>query len=267
MKKLALALVCLVSVAFFASCDPKVENPEPVVSIVEADGYLYDSAVIEVNVDYAFAFKVTANTETLKDIVRVELLINDEPYDTVENIDAQEYTYEGIFNYQAKEIIDEVVLALRATDADNETTTAKMHLWINQEEYLVATPIVWTKIGHNVDDLSAYGLVWKETNYKSPFTHIFPAEGCTLYVVEEGAEEDYKAIETVVDLATYYSKLSETMHTADEYDKIDCNASGTYHHMLVTKDAQGTFHAIYIEKAEISTPAACTQIVITGEAK
>ena len=40
MKKLALALVCLVSVAFFASCDPTVEHPEPTIALLTGEGYI-----------------------------------------------------------------------------------------------------------------------------------------------------------------------------------------------------------------------------------
>lgn len=260
MKKLALALVCLVSVAFFASCDPKVENPEPVVSIVEAHGYLYDSAVIEANVDYPFAFKVTANTETLKDIVRVELLINDEPVDTVENIDAQEYTYEGIFNYQAKEIIDEVVLALRATDADNETTTAKMHLWINQEEYLVVSDFTWNRHGgQDATGLEPFGLKW-ERNAKEVFAVIEPMEGAVMYRFDAGV---WERTQTQVDLAALFS---EATPETEPFKEVSCEAADKDYDIVLGTTYQGFNYLIHIMHSHVFTFKG-TDVTITGQFK
>ena len=55
MKKLALALVCLVSVAFFASCDPEITNPEPTIAVITGENYVYDGQTIDVNTDYLTA--------------------------------------------------------------------------------------------------------------------------------------------------------------------------------------------------------------------
>jgi len=131
---------------------------------------------------------------------------------------------------------------------------------------LTEEAITWVKTGHTVQDLSAYGLVWKETNYKSPFTHILPAEGSTLYLVENG-DQDYANIRTDIDLSNYYSQLAETGRPIDDYKNVDCNVSKDYHDLLIVKEANGKLHAINITHAAITTPAAGTRITITGNAK
>ena len=76
MKKLALALVCLVSVAFFASCDPTIQNPEPVISIVAEEGFLTDAQenVLDMDVAYPYGFMATSNTQTLKELSRMVIV-------------------------------------------------------------------------------------------------------------------------------------------------------------------------------------------------
>ena len=131
---------------------------------------------------------------------------------------------------------------------------------------LVEEDITWVKTGHEVQDLSDYGLIWKPLNFKSPFTHIVPAEGCTLFLVENG-DEDYANIVTDVDLASYYTNLTETSRPIEDYNKIDCNNSANYHDLLIVMDANDELHAININRAEITTPSAGTRITITGKAK
>ena len=76
MKKLALALMCLVSVAFFASCDkdpiipidPVITHPEPSIVIIAEEGYLYDGQVIEANQVYPYGFRAASNDSTKKEL-------------------------------------------------------------------------------------------------------------------------------------------------------------------------------------------------------
>lgn len=260
MKKLALALVCLVSVAFFASCDPKVENAEPVIAVLTGEGYLYDSAVIETNTDYPFGFMVTANPETLKDIVRVELLINDEPVDTVENIDAQEYKYESIFRYDTREIIDEVVLALRATDADNMTQTAKMYLWINHEDYLVPGDFTWNRHGGNdATGLEPFGLKW-ERNAKEIYAVIEPVEGAVMYRFDP---EVWEATTTEAELAALFS---EATAETEPFKEVSCTAEDKDYDFVLGTTYQGINYLIHVTHSHVFTFKG-TDVTITGQYK
>ena len=266
MKKLALALLCLVSVAFFASCDHDVENPEPVISVLTTAGYLADSTVIEADTDYPFGFVVSANPETLKDIVRVELFVNDMSVDTVENIDAQTYTYESIFRYDTRQIIDEVEIRIQATDADNKTQTAKLHFWVNQEEYLVEKNIAWVRRGADVqsaEEMATYGLEWKGS-YKEVFATIEPMEGYTLYLTDDA---EFASIETAVQKANFVAALMETSKPIEKYRNITTNNSADYNDLLVVIGEDGVTNLVNFKHASIETGSFGTQITITGSVK
>lgn len=277
MKKLALALVCFASVAFMASCVKTVDNPEPSIAVMTGENYVYDGQTVDLGTDYILGFRVASNSQTQKELATLNLaaklyemddtLIHSE--DTTITISGTEYVYQESLNFDlTRDLVGKAVITATVTDVDGKINSVTINLNVNQPAVdLVVEDINWVKTGHNVQDLSAYGLVWKETNYKSPFTHILPAEGCTLYLVENG-DEDFNSIVTDLDLNNYYIRLTETGRPIDDYKNVDCNASADYHDLLIVKEADGDLHAINITRANITTPAGLgTRITITGKAK
>ena len=101
MKKLALALVCLVSVAFLASCDPEITNPQPTIAVMTGENFVYDGQVLDVNTDYSLGFNAASNSQTLKELktftLSIKILDNDgeEMDSNVNTIDVSgtEYQY------------------------------------------------------------------------------------------------------------------------------------------------------------------------------
>ena len=275
MKKLALALVCFASVAFMASCVKTVEHPEPSLAVMTGENYLYDGQTIDLGTEYILGFRAASNSETMKELATFNLngtlydLNNTliQSVDTTYTISGSEYVYQEPWNFNARELVGKVIFTATVADVDGKTNSTTINLSLNQPAVeLAVEDINWVKIAHNAQDLSAYGLFWKETNYKSPFTHILPAEGSTLYLVENG-DQDFVNIVTDVDLNNYYIQLAETGRPIDDYKNVDCNASHDYHDLLIVKEANGKLHAINITRADITTPAAGTRITITGKAK
>ena len=74
MKKLALALVCLVSVAFFASCNEPVANPEPSIAVMTGENYIFDGQTIDLYKDYNLGFRVASNSQTQKELASFSLV-------------------------------------------------------------------------------------------------------------------------------------------------------------------------------------------------
>lgn len=283
MKKLALALVCFASVAFFASCQP--ENPEPTIAVMSGENYVtgtVDNPTI-INLDDAnyvnlkYGFHVESNAQTKKELASLKLSVEEIyseeegtfTYDTTIDLTGKtSFDFSDfIFDQEERNIIAEATIKAVVTDVNNQTNTATIAMKLDQTAVeLIEEDITWVKTGHNVQDLSAYGLVWKTTNYKTPFTHIIPAEGSTLYLVENG-DEDFANIVTDLDLANYYANLTETARPIEDYDKVDCNESASYHDLLIVRDAEDNLHAININRAVITTPSEGTRITITGKAK
>lgn len=283
MKKLALALVCFASVAFFASCNPEVTDPEPSISVITDEGFVSNGDVIDLGQVFVYGFQMASNTQTKKELKQLSITSslfdlegNEEPIseEIIALTGLTEYRFIDTLSYTLRdENIGSVRYIATVTDVDGKINTATLTLSLNEpSQPLTVNPIEWIKIGHNVQDLSEYGLVWKETNYKDPFTHIFPAEGCMLFACS-GYGDDFADIVTDVDLAKYFNNLAEMtvipseINTA-EYNKVDCNpANRDYNDLLITKDAEGNLHAILIQHAAVTSVSAGTQITITGQAK
>jgi hypothetical protein len=275
MKKLALALVCFASVAFMASCVKTVEHPEPSLAVMTGENYLYDGQTIDLTSNYTLGFRAASNSETMKELATFNL--NAKLYDldnvlvqtadTTFTISGSEYVYQEPWTFGFRELVGKAIFTATVADVDGKTNSTTINVNLNNPAVeLTVEDINWVKTGHNVQDLSAYGLVWKETNYKSPFTHILPAEGSTLYLIENG-DQDFANIVTDIQLNYYYNQLVETGRPIDDYKNVDCNASANYHDLLIVKEANGKLHAINITRADITTPAAGTRITITGKAK
>ena len=278
MKKLSLALVCFASVAFMASCVKTIEHPEPSIAVMTGEDYVYDGQTVDLNVNYKVGFHAASNSQTQKELASFNLAASlyeldgtlIESRDSTYVISGTEYDHqEGLnFNFtNTRDLVGKVSITGTVTDVDGKRNAVTINLNINQPAItLEIEPINWVKTGHNVQDLSAYGLVWKETNYKSPFTHILPAEGSTLYLIENG-DEVFNSIVTDIDLNNKFAELAETGRPIDDYKNVDCNASADYHDLLIVKEANGKLHAINITRADITTPSAGTRITITGKAK
>ena len=278
MKKLALALVCFASVAFMASCVKTIEHPEPSIAVMTGEDYVYDGQTVDLNVNYKVGFHAASNSQTQKELASFNLAASlyeldgtlIESRDSTYVISGTEYDHqEGLnFNFtNTRDLVGKVSITGTVTDVDGKRNAVTINLNINQPAItLEIEPINWVKTGHNVQDLSAYGLVWKETNYKSPFTHILPAEGSTLYLIENG-DEVFNSIVTDIDLNNKFAELAETGRPIDDYKNIDCNASANYHDLLIVKEANGKLHAINITYADITSLSAGTRITITGKAK
>lgn len=276
MKKLALALLCLFSVAFFASCNKTIDHPEPSIAVKTGDNYLMDGATINFENQYKLGIRCESNTQTKKELANFRLQakifsvegLEVASYDSTWLVSGTEYTYEESWSIiPPRELVARVVITATITDVAGKYNSAVLHLNLDvPTQALVSSPITWVKTGHNVQDLSAYGLVWKENNYKSPFTHIVPAEGSVLYLVENG-DAAFAGLTTDLDLLRYFADLTESVDPIDDYKNIDCNASANYHDLLICMDGNDDLHAILISRADIETGSFGTRITITGNAK
>ena len=263
MKKLALALLCLVSVAFFASCTKEIENPEPSIAVFAGGhDYLYDGKVVDVNVEYPFAFKAASNAETQKDLASFKIYIDNElQLDSV--ISGKEFEFTGIFSYDFRDnIIDETAIKAVVTDVAGKMNSVTINLQINQpEEPLVVFDFDWFRQGNTQTGLEEYGLYW-ERNVKSPFAQIKPMDGVVLYKFESNVWEQ------VVYGTQKEAVFADGAITAAVYNNVDVNQNGTYNDVIGTRMPDGTLNLILVEMCRIGAyEPAGTPIHIYGKAK
>lgn len=267
MKKLALALVCMFSVAFFASCVDPIEHPEPTIGFAEGEEFISANAEITTGEAAWFCIQAKANVQTNKLLKSFYFQIysgETRYYDTLIN-DINLAEYEFVTGFQFLDAGTYTVSA-STTDADNLAAECRLELVVNAS--LTSTPINWVKTGSNVEEttkeqLESAGLQWTGS-FKEIFATIKPTEGTQLYV---RSGDDYASLLTEQQMADYYNSIFETTEPNESYRNITTNNDADYNDMLFTKTADGNYHAVKISHADIETGSYGTQITITGEMK
>ena len=275
MKKLALALVCLVSVAFFASCND-ITNPEPSIAVMTGENYVYDGQTIDLDATYQVGFRAASNSQTMKDLAKFNLvtkafdLEGNEVYanDSTINISGTEYVYEETFGF-TRELVGTVTFTATVTDVDGQLKSAVVNLNLNQAaQMLEVTDITWVRRGsdsQNAEEMAACGLKWVA---RDPYhANIQPLnENCKLYVVLNNVEA-YNAVTTDVEKIAFFAEQIETNTPVTEYRNISTAQDGDYNDILAVIDASGQQHLILFEKADVETGNFGTMTTIYGKVK
>ena len=290
MKKLALALVCLVSVAFFASCTKTIEHPEPTIAVMTGENFVSgtvgDPAIIDANdenvLNLQYGFHVESNAETQKELKNLVLTFdvitygedgqeNDVYYDTIDLTGKTSYDFsEYLFEEREVYTLMEATIKAVVTDVDNQSNTATIAFEV-QMDYepvpLLERPIEWIRRGANLqgntaEEMAALGLKW-ETTYKAPFATIKPVENAILYVCDG---DDFEDIQYLDEMYAYFTDLAETATPVESYRNIDANEDSDYNDMLAVIYGD-EYYLIHITYADIETGTWGTQITITGAVK
>lgn len=260
MKKLALALVCLVSVAFFASCTPE---GDPTIYVLNEEGYVKNGDIVDVNTEFNFGFVMASSIETGKELSSLVLKIDDNAPDTIA-LTGKDYTYTGTLIYELtrEEIIATSTIEAIVIDAAGKTASASITLSINKPEDPVQTlepnDFTWFRHGSNPGEgLAEYGLKW-ENNAKEAFAVIKPVDGATLCGF---APETWDEVTTDVEKAAIFS---EAISMAD-FRGVSAWSSKDYDYVIGTI-YNGEYHLIHITRGEV-VGSGPTDITITGQAK
>lgn len=293
MKKLALALVCLVSVAFFASCTKTIEHPEPTIAVMTGENFISgtvgDPAIIDAYdedaINLQYGFHVESNAETQKELKNMVIIFdvttydpvegqeNDVYYDTIDLTGKTSYDYQEYLFVQEREIITLMEGTIKAvvTDVDNQSNTATIAFEIQSDyepEPLESYDITWIRRGANLqgntaEEMAALGLKWTQSE-KEVFATIEPLDANVVMYLCDGA--DFEEIGFVDELYTYFSDLAETAQPIQKYRNITTNHSDDYDDMLAIVNGED-LNLVRIKHADIETGTFGTQITITGEVK
>lgn len=133
MKKSVMALICLISVVFFASCkkDKNVENPKPSISIVEGESFVADGDTINWGQTVRFGFRMASSSETHKDLRSLIVTVDEtEQANIVFPNGTDVYVYLDSVNFRTSRKIDfgKHVISATVTDVDGKTATAALTL-------------------------------------------------------------------------------------------------------------------------------------------
>ena len=276
MKKLALALVCFVSVAFFASCNKPVENPEPSIAVMTGDNYIYDGQTIDLYQEYNLGFRVASNSQTLKELASFSLVtklyegtaedVRPEIIgDTTITISGSEFVYEETVSYELakSEIIGKIEYVATVFDKDNNMNTTTVTVNLNlPEEPLNVVDFEWYRLGNEQTGLAEYGLVWDQ-NAKSPFAQIKPMDGVILYKFDSSVWDEVTLPSQKI------AKFSDGAVTTSVYNNVDVNQGAIYDDVIGTRTTDGQYHLIHVTSSRILQYQAPygTPCYIYGQAK
>jgi hypothetical protein len=268
MKKLALALVCLFSIAFFASC---TQEGQPTIQVYNHEGYVQDGATVNTGEQIDFGFVVASSPITNSKLVSLVVKIDDDEWANIDLTGETEYTYTDYVEYapERDEILGTSVITAVVTDAAGQTATATITLTINQPDApILAQTFSWYRRGNSIpsaDEMANYGLKFGN-NYKEVFATILPLnENVQLYLCD-GA--DFATITTMSEKNAYFTSLAaeETGSKIESYRNVTCNNSADYNDMLAVVYGENLY-LIHITRGEIETGSYGTQVTIKGELK
>jgi hypothetical protein len=266
MKKLALALVCLMGVAFFTSCDkdPVVENPEPSIVVLAQEGYLADGDVIDVNVEYPYGFRAASNPDTQKELYKLVVTCTVDEVTTYlcdSLISGTEFTFEGSISFETREIIGEAEIIATVTDNDGKTNTASFKISVNKEDNLVAYGFTWNRHGGQpATGLEPFGLKWEKNAEKDIYAVIEPLEGAQLYCFENAKVWD--ETQTEAQLAALFSEAT----TATQFKEVSCTAGDKDYNLVIGTTYNGYNYLINVTHSHAESFKG-TDVTITGEFK
>ena len=255
MKKLALALACLVSLAFFASCNPE---GQPTIGVLVEEGYVTDGASVNVNDTVNFGFSCVSSLMTGKPLA--SLVVNVENFDTEgtslgsgeyarkDLTGMTEYLYKDaiIYSTEKDDLVGTSVITAIVTDEAGQIASASIVLNIyDPAQPLTAVDFEWYRLGNTQTGLAEYGLKW-EMNAKSPFAQIKPLEGVILYKFESSVwnEVTFESEKNAI--------FSDGATTASVYNNVDVNPeASTYDDVIGTRTTDGKYHLIHVTSARV----------------
>ena len=275
MKKLALALVCFASVAFFASCQQEITNPEPAISVITDEGFVKNGDVVDVEQTIVYGFQMASNSQTKKELKQLSVATYFINLEGVEELQEEEivslagkteYRYVDTVYYEVttREVMGSIKTVATVTDVDGKINTATLNLSLNQPAHpLMARTFTWNR--HGGDDgtgLAEFGLKWERNLSKAIYAIIEPVEGATLYRFDPTV---WDATTTDVEKAALFSEATP----ADPQQWKEFNVAGatTQNFDVVLGTVyNGEYHLMHITKGTYYSFKG-TDATIEGEAK
>lgn len=263
MKKLTLALMCLVGVLFMTSCSKDDDDPKlPTIEFVNAgEGYVYQNTEVYSGDMVGFQIKAIAtDANDLLTSLYFKVIYNNEVLgDTTITLDKLT-TYTFTAEPEPMDLPGGLV-TVEATvkTKKNNTATAKVNITV-LDATLEVNDLSWVRVGGTPGTgLEQFGLEWK-SNVKEVKAKIVPVEGAVLKSLE-GVE--FAAITTEVEKIVAF----ENATTIEKFHEVSCEATHDYNYVIATEYNENIY-LINITKGTIEKDDIIgTTVTINGQWK
>lgn len=262
MKKLTLALMCLMGMLFITSCSDDKDDPKlPTIEFVNAgEGYVYQNTEVYSGEMVGFQIKAVAtDANDLLTSLYFKVIYNNEVLgDTTITLDKlTTYTYTA-----APEPMDLpgglVTVETTVKTKKNNTATAKVNITVI-DAGLEVNDFSWVRAGGTPGTgLEQFGLEWK-SNAKEVKAKIVPVEGAILTVVEGVAFGD---VTTQLDKIDAFNNGTPV----EKFHEVSCEANKDYNFVIMTQ-YNDNLYLINVTKGTVETAAAGTTVTISGQWK
>ena len=266
MKKLAWAFVCLVSLAVFAGCRHKIQNPEPSIEIITDEGFLVNNDNVTLGVEYPYGFRVASNAETQAELSRLYIVSGEDILcDTT--ISGTEFEFRGsiYFTIQSRELVGSAEIIATVTDVDGKTNQANIKVDISQEDSLPVYDFQWNRHGGQpaTGNLEELGLQWKiNANKNEVYAIITPLDGASLYRFNEN-DNVWNSVNTATQKAALFTENLEPISVLRE---VSCSAPEKDYNIVIGTIYNEETHLIHITKSMAYTFKG-TDVTIVGQYK
>lgn len=265
MKKLAMALMCLVSFAFFASCNPE---GAPTIQVLSEDGFVQNGDIVNLGEEVNFGFVMSSAIETSSPLASLVIKIDDNDPDTIA-LTGSSYTYKRtlVYGLEKDEIVGSSTIIATVYDAVGQYATASLTFSLNQAaQELVVRDFEWYRLGNTITGLDEFGLEWDGNHPKDNYARLVPQEGVSLYIFKPA---DWEDVTTDIEKAAFFNTAIETMDTEEYYWEVNVTQMDmTYDDVIGTILPDGTRHLIHITSSHSAYEAPLgTATTIYGEAK
>lgn len=262
MKKLALALVCLISVAFFASCTPE---GQPTISVLPGEEYVHDGDMINVNQEFNIGFTMSSSIESGQKLASFTLVIDDETFETVK-LDDTEFTFErtlALNTVDTRDDIDNVVITGTVTDVLGKSASVTITLILDETQELILENFEWNRHGGDAatGNLAELGLAWNSNAKDEVFAVITAVEGAELYEVPA---EKWAQVTTQPEKVALFGEGGGALPIR-AYKGVSAFSSNTYDDVIATH-YNGEYYLIHITEGIVNTFKG-TDVTIKGEWK
>lgn len=265
MKKLALALVCLISVAFFASCTPE---GQPTISVLPGEEYVHDGDKINVNQEFNIGFTMASSIETGQKLASFTLVIDDETFETVK-LDDTEFTFERTLALNTVPTRDDdmtkVVITGTVTDVAGQSASVTMTLILDETQELIVEGFEWNRRGGAAatGNLAEFGLEWT-SNIKEVHAVIKTInDDVKLYQIPA---EKWAEVTTQPEKVALFAEEGIALPIRT-YNGVSAEVSHQYDDVIATY-YNGEYYLLHITEGIVTTEQGVgTIITIKGESK